>query len=202
VIFNWVIKRVYIIFIWNTIWGSSNLDNCFFLSLIKSLHQYYISKVLFNFSAFIICNLYSSPPCGSTPVLLGYLLLWHSCTWDKTSILWSCQVFGTVTGEVNYCINYIFSFIFFSFLFTFIRFSNLCFFFFFFFFFFLSFYICMRVWTRTFSGRLSRKSSSSSSKKTRPTKITSQFIMRIMRIIVLEHLETTWIQQEQVHDHV
>jgi len=24
---------------------------------------------------FIICNLYSSPPCGSTPVLPGYILL-------------------------------------------------------------------------------------------------------------------------------
>jgi hypothetical protein len=35
---------------------------------------------------FIICNLYSSPTCGSTPILLGYLLLRHSCTWDKTSI--------------------------------------------------------------------------------------------------------------------
>jgi len=35
--------------------------------------------------------LYSSPPCGSTPVLPSYLLLRHSCTWDKTSIFWSCQ---------------------------------------------------------------------------------------------------------------
>jgi hypothetical protein len=40
---------------------------------------------------FIICNLYSSPTCGSTPILLGYLLLRHSCTWDKTSIFWLCQ---------------------------------------------------------------------------------------------------------------
>jgi hypothetical protein len=29
--------------------------------------------------------------CGSTPVLLGYLLLRHSCTWDKTSIFWLCH---------------------------------------------------------------------------------------------------------------
>jgi hypothetical protein len=36
--------------------------------------------------------LYSSPPCGSTPVLPGYLLLRHSCTWDKTSIFWLCQL--------------------------------------------------------------------------------------------------------------
>ena len=41
---------------------------------------------------FIICNLYSSPPCGSTPVLLGYLLLRHSCIWKKTSIFWLCQL--------------------------------------------------------------------------------------------------------------
>jgi hypothetical protein len=40
---------------------------------------------------FINCNLYSSHPCGSTPILLGYLLLWHSYTWDKTSIFWSYQ---------------------------------------------------------------------------------------------------------------
>ena len=40
---------------------------------------------------FFMCNLYSWPPCGSTLVLPGYLLLWHSCTWDKTSTLWSCQ---------------------------------------------------------------------------------------------------------------
>jgi hypothetical protein len=64
---------------------------------------------------FIICNLYSSPPCGSTPILPGYLLFRHSCTWDKTSTLWSCQVFGAVAGEVSYCINYIFSFILFYF---------------------------------------------------------------------------------------
>jgi hypothetical protein len=41
---------------------------------------------------FIICNLYSSPSCGSTPILSSYLLLWHFCTWDKTSIFWSCHV--------------------------------------------------------------------------------------------------------------
>jgi len=40
---------------------------------------------------FIICNLYNSPPCGSTPILTSYLLLRHSCTLDKTSIFWSCQ---------------------------------------------------------------------------------------------------------------
>jgi len=36
---------------------------------------------------FIICNSYNSPLCGSTPVLPGYLLLRHSCTWDKTLTL-------------------------------------------------------------------------------------------------------------------
>ena len=36
--------------------------------------------------------LYSWPPCGSTPVLPEYLLLWHFCTWDKTSIFWSCHM--------------------------------------------------------------------------------------------------------------
>ena len=41
---------------------------------------------------FIICNLYNSPLCDSTPVLPGYLLLRHSCTWDRTSTLWSCQI--------------------------------------------------------------------------------------------------------------
>jgi hypothetical protein len=48
----------------------------------------YYSLQIFVF----ICNLYNSPPCGSTPVLPGYLLLWHSCIWDKTSTLWSCQI--------------------------------------------------------------------------------------------------------------
>jgi len=57
----------------------------------------YYSLQIFLF----ICNLYNWSPCGSTPVLLGYLLLQHSCTWDKTSTLWSCQVFGTVAGEVS-----------------------------------------------------------------------------------------------------
>jgi hypothetical protein len=37
---------------------------------ISLQHQYH----------FIICNLYSSPPCGSTLVLAGYLLFRHSCT--------------------------------------------------------------------------------------------------------------------------
>jgi hypothetical protein len=32
----------------------------------------------------IIYNLYSKPPCGSTPVLPGYLLLRHSYTFDKS----------------------------------------------------------------------------------------------------------------------
>jgi hypothetical protein len=48
---------------------------------------YYYSLQIFLF----ICNLYNSSLCGSTPVLPGYLLLRHSCTWDKTSTFWSCQ---------------------------------------------------------------------------------------------------------------
>ena len=106
VVFNWVIKRVYIIFIWNTISGSSNLDICLLLfnpyinitfqnSLQLLFCYYYLQIFLF------ICNLYNSPLCGSTPVLPGYLLLRHSCTWEKTSIFWSCQVFGAVAGEGN-----------------------------------------------------------------------------------------------------
>jgi len=39
----------------------------------------------------VVYNLYNQPPCGSTPVLPGYLLLRHSCTWEKTSF-----------GRVNY----------------------------------------------------------------------------------------------------
>jgi len=53
---------------------------------LQLLFCYYSFQIfLFN------CNLYNSPLCGSTPVLPGYLLLRHSCTWDKTSTLWSCQ---------------------------------------------------------------------------------------------------------------
>ena len=46
---------------------------------------YYLQIFLF------ICNLYNSPLYGSTPILSGYLLLRHPCTWEKTSIFWSCQ---------------------------------------------------------------------------------------------------------------
>jgi hypothetical protein len=66
------------------------------LTIILSLFNPYINIISQKFSLtpfhllFII--LYSSPPCGSTLVLLGYLLLRHSCTWDKTSIFWSCQL--------------------------------------------------------------------------------------------------------------
>jgi hypothetical protein len=62
------------------------------LYLFKSLHQYHISKK-FSSTPFhlLFIILYSSPPCGSTPVLPGYLLLRHSCTWDKTSIFWLCH---------------------------------------------------------------------------------------------------------------
>jgi len=65
------------------------------LIIVLSLFNPYINITSQKFSStpfhllFII--LYSSPPCGSTPVLPGYLLLWHSCTWDKTSIFLSCH---------------------------------------------------------------------------------------------------------------
>jgi hypothetical protein len=65
------------------------------LTIVLSLFNPYINITTQKFSStpfhllFII--LYSSPPCGSTPVLPSYLLLRHSCTWDKASIFWSCQ---------------------------------------------------------------------------------------------------------------
>jgi hypothetical protein len=58
----------------------------------------------------------------------------------------------------------------------------------------------MRVWTCTLSGRLPRKSSLFLENMAK--RIINRFIMRIMRIIELGHLETTWILQEQVHHHV
>jgi hypothetical protein len=78
------------------------------LSLFKSLHQYLISKVLFNSFALIVYYLYSWPCCGSTQVLPGYLLLWHSCTWDKTSTLWSCHAaYKKIVISFCYCPKYI-----------------------------------------------------------------------------------------------
>jgi len=38
-----------------------------------------------------------------TLVLLGYLLLWHSCTWEKTSIFWSCQNALDRRSTTGYC---------------------------------------------------------------------------------------------------
>ena len=157
VVFSWLIKRVYTILISNTINGSSNLDNCFYLWLILTL----ITSQKFSSTPFylLFIILYSSPPCGSTPVLPCYLLLRHSCTWDKTSIFWSCQVFGAVSGELNSCINYNIYFIFTFLLFNFCFFCFVSFSFVYFFLLFSS-YTCMRVWSHTLSGRLSRKSSS------------------------------------------
>jgi hypothetical protein len=65
------------------------------LIIVLSLFNPYINITSQKFSStpfhllFII--LYSSPPCGSTLVLPGYLLLQHSCTWDKTSNFLSCH---------------------------------------------------------------------------------------------------------------
>ena len=105
VVSSWLKKRVYTILISITISGSSNLDNCFYHINITSQKFYSTPFHLL----FII--LYSSPPCGSTPVLPSYLLLQHSCTWDKTSIFWSChqacleatfrQIFSLVTLWVH-----------------------------------------------------------------------------------------------------
>jgi len=86
------------------------------LTIVLSLFNPYINITSQKFFStpfhllFII--LYSSPPCGSTPVLPGYLLFRHSCTWKKISIFWSCHVFDAVAGEVNSCINYNIYFIF------------------------------------------------------------------------------------------
>jgi len=88
------------------------------------------------------------------------------------------QSFGRVKflaplqGKVNYCINYIFYFIVFSFLsfyLTFVCFVLFCFVSFVFLFFssiLFSSYTCMRVWSRTLSGRLCRVSSSFSENMT------------------------------------
>jgi len=103
------------------------------------------------FNSLLYIYIYSWPPCGSTLVLPSYLLLWHSCTWDKTSTLWSCQVFGAVAKEVNYCINFILFFFFFHF-------YLIYFCFFLFFCFFLSFFCtCMRVWSHILSDKTNVK---------------------------------------------
>ena len=56
VVSSWVIKRVYIIVVWNTISGSSNLDiyfyHCLILTLIKHL------KVLFNLLLLLLFIIY------------------------------------------------------------------------------------------------------------------------------------------------
>ena len=86
VVSSWLKKRVYTILISITISGSSNLDNCFYHINITSQKFYSTPFHLL----FII--LYSSPQCDSTLDLPDYLLLRHSCTWDKTSIFWSCYL--------------------------------------------------------------------------------------------------------------
>ena len=148
--------------------------NHLILTIVLSLFNPYINITFQKFSStpfhllFII--LYSSPSYGSTPVLPGYLLLWHSCTWDKISIFWSCQVFGAVAGDVSYCVNYIFYFIF---LFTFIVF--LIFFYFFYFFSFLL-HLHESLVVVDFVGNLHRL------QKIWPKKIISRFIMRIIEL--------------------
>ena len=52
VVSNWVIKRVYTILVWNTISGSSNIDNCFIFVLILTSISHI--KGLSNSFSFII----------------------------------------------------------------------------------------------------------------------------------------------------
>jgi len=65
VVSSWVIKKVYIILIWNTISGSSSLDNCFYHCLIFALILQL--KVLFNSP--------SPPPPPPPPPPSSWLLL-------------------------------------------------------------------------------------------------------------------------------
>ena len=76
--------RVYTILVWNTISGSSNLDNCFYhcLILISISHL----KALFNLLLLLLL-IYI---VNHLVVRSGYLLLRHSCTWEKT-YFWSCH---------------------------------------------------------------------------------------------------------------
>ena len=103
VVSSWVIKRVYIIFIWNTISESFNFD-IFFLSLfnpytnITSQNSLQLLFCYYSIQIFIfICNLYSWPPYGSIPVLPGYLLLWHCWVIRVYTIL----VWNTISGSSN-----------------------------------------------------------------------------------------------------
>ena len=116
------------------------------LLLLLYYFYYYYYYYCCCYCVVVNYNLYNKPPCGSTPVLPGYLLLRHSCTWEKTSIFWSCQVFGAVAGEVNSCTNYSIYFIFY-FLFSLFLYLTLFLFFCFFFycFSFLSFILFLHV---------------------------------------------------------
>ena len=95
VVSSWVIKRVYIILIWNTISRSSNLDNCFYHCLVFTLILHLKVILKSSSSSFIIyiVNLLMVRPrfCRviyyfDTPTLV-----------EKTSIFWSCQVCKCVT---------------------------------------------------------------------------------------------------------
>ena len=107
VVSSWII-RVYIILVWNTISGSSNLDNCFYHCLILISISYLkalfiiiiiiiIIIVIINIVVVVVIVLllfiiYIVILPKVPPVLPGYLLLRHSCTWEKTSIFWSCHL--------------------------------------------------------------------------------------------------------------
>ena len=120
--------RVYIILVWSTINGSSNLNIYFYHCLILTLILHLKKKIIITITTTIITtiattiisiiiviiiistsininiivivvvvvvviyNLYSWPLYDSTLILPGYLLLRHSCTWEKISIFWLCHL--------------------------------------------------------------------------------------------------------------
>ena len=117
VLINFFFFLIFIIIIINSIIGiiiiTTTTTTITIISITTTTTSIIIIVVVIVVTIVVVTyNLYNQPPCGSTPVLPGYLLLRHSCTWEKTSIFWSCQVFGAVAGEVNSCTNYSIYFIF------------------------------------------------------------------------------------------
>jgi hypothetical protein len=85
VVSSWVIKRVYTILVWNTISGSSNLDNCFYhcLILISISHLKALFIIIIFTIIIIIINI----------VVVVVLLLFIIYT-INLSVVWprSCRV--------------------------------------------------------------------------------------------------------------
>ena len=98
--FQWSNKKEFILYLFEI-----PLVDPLTLTIVLSLFSLFIiiksQSSLQHQYHFIICNLYSSPLCGSTPVLPGYLLLRHSCIWEKTSIFWSCQLIDAWPFDQN-----------------------------------------------------------------------------------------------------